>query len=106
MLTKNPNKVYEVRLVNKEKGLDATIEVQENENILDAAIDQGVNLAYSCYAGACTSCTCKLLRGLVKQDGFFLRKKEEEAGFLLLCKTYPKSDCTILTDQEDALLDI
>jgi len=105
-LNKSPNKTYKVTLINEEKGLNKTIEVKGDEYIQEAAERQGIELPISCRAGACVSCTGKLLKGQVDQDHIFLKPKELDAGFLLLCKSYPMSDCVILTHQEDALLDV
>ena len=97
---------YKIKLVNKDQNLDSVIEVNGNEYILDAAERQGFNLPYSCRAGVCVSCTAKLVDGAVDHDYDFLQEKEIEAGFFLSCKAYAKSDCTVETHQEDALLDL
>ena len=97
---------YQVRFINKDKGLDGVFTVNADEYILDAADRQGVNLPYSCRAGVCVSCTAKLIEGTVDHDYDFLQNKELEAGFFLACKTFATSDCVIETHQEDALLDL
>lgn len=104
--TNDRTKTYNVRLINKKKGLDQTVQVRGDEYIVEAAREQGVDLSYSCSAGLCTTCTAKLIRGDVDHDHIFLKKKEIDAGFLLLCKSFPVSDCVIETDQEEALMDL
>ena len=98
--------MYKVQLINSEKGLNTTIEVDAEEYILDAAKRQGVALPYSCCAGTCVTYSAKLIKGKVYQDTTFLKPKEIEAGFVLTCKSYAQSDCILLTHQEDALLDL
>ena len=96
--------IYQVRLINREIGLDRTIEVRENEYILDIAEDSGIRLPSGCQQGECSACVAKLIEGQVDlSEQKFLQPSEIEAGYILTCVVSPLSDCTLITHQENVL---
>ena len=75
---------------------------KNNLSLLDAAMEQGIELPYSCKGGVCSTCRCKVIEGEVDMDAnFALEDYEVNMGFVLSCQSFPVTDkVTINFDEE------
>ncbi|NWL80879.1 phenylacetate-CoA oxygenase/reductase subunit PaaK [Pseudomonas taiwanensis] len=79
-------------------GREMTFELPRNSvSVLDAGNAQGMELPYSCKAGVCSTCKCKVVEGEVEMDSnFALEDYEVAAGYVLSCQTFPISEKVVL----------
>ncbi|XP_031505068.2 ferredoxin C 1, chloroplastic [Nymphaea colorata] len=88
------------------EGKSTTLEVGEDESILERALDEGLEVPHDCKLGVCMTCPARLVSGEVDQSGGMLSDDVVERGYALLCASYPRSDCHIRTIPEEELLSL
>ena len=81
-----------------------TIELANNETILDQGEDEGWDLPYACRQGQCVSCAGHIVDGpsedFVEHDNQqMLEEAEIEDGYTLTCVAYPRDSFTIETGE-------
>ena len=60
------------------------------QNLLDAALENGADLPFSCKGGVCSTCKAKLIQGNVNMDlNYSLEPDEVENGYILMCQSHP-----------------
>jgi len=75
---------------------------EQGEAMLAAGIRQGIGLPYGCKDGACGSCKCKKLEGVVihgPHQAKALSPEEEAAGYVLTCCGVPQTDVVLESRQ-------
>jgi ring-1,2-phenylacetyl-CoA epoxidase subunit PaaE len=96
--TTSPKEIIAVSGGNKEvtvilDGETHRFEVPSNKTILEAGLDEKIDLPYSCQSGLCTACRGKCLEGSIKMDeDDGLSEEEKSEGYVLLCVGHPESD--------------
>jgi ring-1,2-phenylacetyl-CoA epoxidase subunit PaaE len=74
---------------------------RSGQTILDAAIAAQMDAPYSCKAGVCSTCRCKVLEGEVEMAiNHALEDYEVRAGYVLSCQSTPLTDRVIVTFDE------
>jgi 2Fe-2S type ferredoxin len=92
--------VFEVEYVKE----GATLDVRENQTILEAGEEEGWDLPYACREGQCLSCGGHVTNGpsedyLIHDGQEMLDESELGDGYTLTCVAYPTADLSIETDE-------
>jgi ring-1,2-phenylacetyl-CoA epoxidase subunit PaaE len=78
-------------------GQEYKVMVPPHKAILETALDQGIDLPYSCQSGLCTACRGKALSGKVKLDEEEgLSQSERAEGYVLTCVGHPLTDDVVI----------
>jgi phenol hydroxylase P5 protein len=91
---------YEVTI----EPLGETVEVEEDQTILDAALRAGIWLPHACCHGLCATCKVQVTDGEVEHGDaspFALMDFERDEGKCLACCATPMSDLVIEADIDD-----
>lgn len=82
-------------------GDEMDITVPKGENILDAALDAGLDAPYACTGGSCCTCRAKIIEGGAEMDvNYALTDKEVEDGYILTCQSHPTTS-TMVVDYDE-----
>jgi ring-1,2-phenylacetyl-CoA epoxidase subunit PaaE len=72
--------------------------MREGDHVLDAALDAGLDLPYSCKGGVCCTCRARVLEGRVEMDkNFTLEPWEIQRGFVLTCQSRPLTEKVVVS---------
>ena len=64
--------------------------MNKNDNFIDIANQNGINVPYSCKNGMCATCRCKVSSGEARmRKNFSLEEWEIKSGFVLSCQLEP-----------------
>ena len=86
-----------VKVSIKFEGSAYDVTVAPNQSILEAGLDAGIDLPYSCQAGLCTACRGKCLSGAIRMDEREgLSDAEIAKGYVLLCVGHPTTDDVVV----------
>ncbi|MBD2752071.1 2Fe-2S iron-sulfur cluster-binding protein [Spirosoma validum] len=79
------------------RGREIEIQVPAYKSILQAALDEGVALPYSCRGGRCSTCAAKCVSGRIHMTiNDVLTDHDLAEGWVLTCTGYPESDGVVI----------
>lgn len=82
-------------------GKEHELAIGPDEHVLDAALNAGLDLPFSCKAGVCCTCRAKVLDGTVVMDkNFTLEAPEVAQGFVLSCQARATSKHLLVSFDE------
>ncbi len=74
-------------------GATRSFEMSPDQTVLEAALAHDIDVPFSCQAGVCSTCRCKVTEGEVAMDtNHALEDYEVAQGFALSCKSRPLTD--------------
>jgi ferredoxin-NAD(P)+ reductase (naphthalene dioxygenase ferredoxin-specific) len=85
--------------------LDRVIEVTAGANLLAALREHDIPISYSCTAGRCGTCRCKVIEGNISDSVSPGNIIDAEAGqYILACTSVLSGDCTIEIPEPDEVI--
>jgi ring-1,2-phenylacetyl-CoA epoxidase subunit PaaE len=73
----------------------------EKKSVLDVALDNNIDVPYSCQGGICSTCIARIKKGTVKMEtNQILTDEEIDDGLILTCQAIPTSN-SIIIDYDD-----
>src|SRR5688500_1286764 len=85
--------------------LQKVIQVAPGANLLDALRNAQVPMSYSCMAGRCGTCRCRVLAGDVLDSGGQQQTPlHGEGAYVLACQTFLTEPCTIEIPEPDEVV--
>lgn len=95
--TPPPELARDHRILLRFRGTEYDIDVPAYKSILQAALDHGVPLPYSCKGGRCSSCAGRTRAGEVHMTiNDVLTERDLQNGWVLTCTGYPASEGLVL----------
>ncbi len=85
--------------------LNRTIQVEAGDNLLEALRAAQIPMSYSCLAGRCGTCRCRLIDGEVLEGGQAQQHPlSDEGDHILACRTFITEPCTIEIPEPDEVV--
>ena len=94
-------KAFEYALEVVLDGKTHSMGMHAHDNVLDTALQDGLDLPYACKGGVCCTCRAKVLQGQVSMEkNFTLEQWEIDKGFVLTCQAHCVSKKVVVSYDE------
>ena len=91
----------DTELVIKVDEEEFTLTMPKNKTVLEMALDNDIDVPYSCQGGICSSCVARITEGTAEMEkNSILVDSEIEEGLILTCQAHPTSG-TLTVDYDD-----
>ncbi len=78
-------------------GSTRSFSMSRDQSLLEAALENDIDVPFSCKAGVCSTCRCRVVEGEVEMvANHALEDYEVEKGYVLSCQSYPLSDRIVI----------
>ncbi len=78
-------------------GVRRRIAAKSGQKVLDAALESGVKVPYSCAGGMCSTCRARVVEGTASMAvNYSLEPWETDKGFVLTCQAVPTSEKIVI----------
>ena len=75
-------------------------EVNSEQTVLDAALNNNIIFPHRCRVGACGTCLCKMLSGKVRYHlEPLLTEQEKKEGWIFTCQAFAESNLVLTLDE-------
>lgn len=94
-LVKNPKDFEEIstqQVMVAFENVSTTLIVEKGKSVLEAALDAGLELPYSCQTGSCDTCKATLKTGSMRMIGLTKERHDLESNEFLLCCSHPLTE--------------
>ena len=82
---------FRIEIINFQ-GVESKITINKGNSILEEALENGLELPYSCQTGNCNTCKGTVLSGKLKMIGLDKTRIDLADNEYLLCCSYPLSN--------------
>ena len=85
-----------VKVIYDDEEAEFTLQ-KDGDTILDAAMEEDLDVPFSCKGAVCCTCKAKVIEGKVTMDAnYSLTDKEVEDGYILACQSHPASSRVVV----------